>query len=53
LAKKDGPLIPGFENYTVFLKNSISFPRMGEEYTRKNMKPNTICVYKEGDEPEK
>ena len=27
LGPDEGPLIPGFENYTVFIKNSISFSR--------------------------
>ncbi len=53
LDKSDGPLIPGFENYTVFIKNSISFPRFGNSYTRKNMKDGKICVFKEGDAPER
>ena len=39
----------GFEDYTVFIKNSISFPRFGEGYERKNMREpadkSAICVY--------
>jgi len=27
----------GVENYTVFVKNSIAFPRFGSEYHRNNM----------------
>ena len=46
---------PGFENYTVFVKNSVSFPRFGESYLRKNMHPpsqkGSICVYQKGDPP--
>ena len=42
------PLL-GFEDYTVFIKNSISFPRFGEGYERKNMREpadkSAICVY--------
>ena len=53
LSKSSGPLIPGFENYTVFIKNSIAFPRFGEDYQRKNMKDpkvkGAICVYRESD----
>ena len=40
----------GFENYTVFLKNSISFPRFGDQYTRKNMRHKGYCMYKHGDD---
>ena len=45
LNKEEGPLIPGVENYTVFIKNSISFTRFGENYHRTNM-PHGICIYK-------
>lgn len=51
LAKEDGPLIPGAESYTVFIKNSISFTRFGDHYHRNNM-PQGICVY-EHDDPSK
>ena len=44
LSKSDGPLIPGAEDYTVFIKNSISFTRFGEDYHRNNM-PQGICIY--------
>ncbi len=44
----DGPLIPGSEDYTVFIKNSISFTRFGEDYHRTNM-PQGICIYKPND----
>ena len=40
----------GFENYTVFLKNSISFPRFGDQYTRKNMRHKGYCMYRHGDD---
>ena len=52
----------GFENYTVFVKNSITFPRFGEQYLRKNMpelRPGgkitagSICLYQRGDPPGK
>jgi len=45
LEVSDGPLIPGAENYTVFVKNSISFPRFGAQYHRNNM-PKGICLFK-------
>ena len=45
LDKENGPLIPGAYNYTVFIKNSISFTRFGENYHRTNM-PHGICIYK-------
>eukprot|EP00095_Tigriopus_kingsejongensis_P001162 maker-scaffold350_size199587-snap-gene-0.24 protein:Tk01162 transcript:maker-scaffold350_size199587-snap-gene-0.24-mRNA-1 annotation:"hypothetical protein DAPPUDRAFT_206200" len=50
--EEDGPLIPGFFNYTVFIKNSVAFRRFGEQYARKNMKnleeESAICLYQEG-----
>ena len=49
LDKADGPLIPGAESYTVFIKNSISFTRFGEDYHRNNM-PRGICIYEPDDE---
>ena len=49
LDKEDGPLIPGAETYTVFIKNSISFTRFGEHYHRNNM-PQGICIYEPDDE---
>ncbi len=52
LDKTDGPLIPGAEQYTVFIKNSISFTRFGEEYHRNNM-PRGICIYDPDDESTK
>ncbi|TRY76235.1 hypothetical protein TCAL_09591 [Tigriopus californicus] len=55
--KTEGPLIPGFENYTVFIKNSIAFPRFGDKYERKNMRnpkeKGAICVYHANDPPGK
>ncbi len=45
LRDEDGPLIPGAENYTVYIKNSVSFPRFGSQYHRNNM-PRGICTYK-------
>lgn len=49
LTKADGPLIPGTENYTVFIKNSISFTRFGDHYHRNNM-PRGICLFDPADE---
>jgi hypothetical protein len=49
LDREDGPLIPGAESYTVFIKNSISFTRFGEDYHRNNM-PRGICIYEHDDE---
>ena len=40
------PLIPGAENYTVLIKNSVSFSRFGEDKYHKNNMPNGICIYK-------
>ncbi len=37
LSDEEGPLITGVKDYTVFIKNSIAFPRFGHEYNRKNM----------------
>ena len=51
LSKSEGPLIPGAEKYTVFIKNSISFTRFGDHYHRTNM-PQGICIY-EPDQPGK
>ena len=48
LEREDGPLIPGAETYTVFIKNSISFTRFGEQYHRSNM-PQGICIYNHTD----
>ena len=52
LDKAEGALIPGFENYTVFIKNSISFSRFGDAYQRKNMNKK-ICQYSPDQPPEK
>ncbi len=52
LRPDEGPLIPGFQNYTVFIKNSISFSRFGDKYQRKNM-DKKICIYDPDDPPEK
>ena len=52
LDREDGPLIPGAESYTVFIKNSISFTRFGEDYHRNNM-PRGICIYEHDDEGKK
>ncbi len=53
LSDEEGPLITGVGDYTVFIKNSIAFPRFGHEYNRKNMDGGRICVYEEGDPPER
>ena len=39
------PLLPNTENFTVYIKNTISFPWFdGSKYKRNNM-PNGICVF--------
>ena len=48
LDKAEGPLIPGAEDYTVFIKNSISFTRFGQDYHKNNM-PQGICIYEPND----
>ena len=40
------PLIPGAEQYTVLIKNSVSFSRFGENKYHRNNMPNGICIYK-------
>jgi hypothetical protein len=42
-------LIDGTENFTVFVKNSITFPFSGENYYRNNLVGNngTPCDYEE------
>ena len=45
-AGNDRPMIPGAENYTVFIKNSISFSRFGSRHYNRNNMPNGICIYK-------
>ena len=40
------PMIPGAENYTVFIKNSVSFSQFGSGSYQRNNMPNGICMYK-------
>jgi P2X purinoceptor 4 len=48
--KVDRALIQGTENFTVFIKNAISFPWFdGTKYRRNNL-PNGICIYNPNDE---
>ena len=39
------PIIRGTENFTVFIKNSISIPWFGNELYRRNNMPNGICMF--------
>lgn len=41
----DKPLIQGTENFTVLIKNAISFPWFGSEQYRRNNMPNGICNF--------
>lgn len=45
LPMKDRPLIQGTENFTVLIKNAISFPMFGAEKYRRNNMPNGICMF--------
>ena len=45
LPMSDRPLIQGTENFTVLIKNAISFPWFDHEKYRRNNKPNGICMY--------
>ena len=38
-------LIQGTENFTVFIKNAISFPWFDSKKYRRNNLPNGICIY--------
>lgn len=50
LPVKDEPIIQGVENFTVLIKNTISFPWFDREKFRRDNMPNGICVYKLEDE---
>ena len=41
----DTPLISGTENFTVLIKNTISFPVFGAEKYHRNNMPNGFCVF--------
>ena len=41
----DVPLISGTENFTVFIKNTITFPSFSSKSYRRNNMPNGYCVY--------
>ena len=45
LPNPDVPLISGTENFTVFIKNTITFPSFGSKRYRRNNMPNGYCVY--------
>ena len=45
----DQPLIQGTENFTVLIKNAISFPWFDIVKYRRNNMPNGICMF----DPEK
>ena len=46
LPKLQESLIHGTENFTVFIKNSISIPSFESELYRRNNMPNGICNFK-------
>ena len=48
--KVDRALIQGTENFTVFIKNAISFPWFDTRKYRRNNLPNGICIYNPKDE---
>ena len=50
LPNSDQPLIKGTENFTVFIKNSISIPWFDEEKYRRNNMPNGICLFDASDD---
>ena len=50
LPMADQPLIQGTENFTVLIKNAISFPWFDIEKYRRNNMPNGICKYKPDNE---
>ena len=50
LPNSDQPLIKGTENFTVFIKNSISIPWFDEEKYRRNNMPNGICLFEASDD---
>ena len=43
------PLLKGTEEFTVFIKNSISFPWFDKESFHRDNMPNGICIYKPND----
>lgn len=44
-----------YPSFQVFIKNSISFSRFGDQYQRKNMREGkgSICVFQRGDPPQR
>ena len=50
LPMADQPLIQGTENFTVLIKNAISFPWFDIEKYRRNNMPNGICMFKPNNE---
>ena len=46
----DKPIIQGVENFTVLIKNTISFPWFDREKFRRDNMPNGICIYEIEDE---
>ena len=46
LPMTDQPLIQGTEDFTVLIKNAISFPWFDMEKYRRNNMPNGICMFK-------
>ena len=45
LPSPDLPLIYGTENFTVLIKNTISFPLFGYAQYRRNNMPNGFCIF--------
>ena len=45
LLNPDTPLISGTENFTVLIKNTITFPSFNSKRYRRNNMPNGYCVY--------
>ena len=50
LPVKEEPIIQGVENFTVLIKNTVSFPWFDREKFRRDNMPNGICIYKIHDE---
>ena len=42
---KEEPIIQGVENFTVLIKNSISFPWFDRDKYRRDNMPDGICIY--------
>ena len=41
----DAPLLPYTEHFTVFIKNSISFPWFDPVKYKRNNMPNGVCIF--------